>query len=103
MNEKPIIITDHAAERIRERMLTRTDKLAKVARKAWVSMVNRRTIDGKMYREFSGRVFVFVENPEQGVNVLVTVLNPKEEFAYGKLIMRWDVLNSAKSFPTKKT
>jgi len=79
-----IYITEHAKERIARRLGTRPDKHGKMARKALLS--NERVPikyahrfikqEGRVYRFFSGCVFIFDPKGPSGY-ALVTVVNPK--------------------------
>jgi len=78
-----IIISTHARERMRERFpLTKESKFMKIATKAFKSKqlpkvfrVNK--YDGKIYRFFSGYVFIFKELTEHSY-LLVTVYVNKQ-------------------------
>jgi len=86
-SHKPMCITNHAEERMKARMGTKTNKLIKIAEKAWAS---KTTIsagyraqakadafgNNRIVREFSGLLFVFKE--ERSQIVLLTVIHPKQ-------------------------
>lgn len=88
---KHLYLTEHGKARLMSRMLTRKDKLLKVAKKAWVSDYINPRLNWQEYqskfktyqqrgairlRMFSGHIFVFDELDSE--IRLVTVIKPLE-------------------------
>lgn len=84
-----IYLTDHAKERLEERVGCRADKMEKLAKKAWASKevckgLNRKAYnhekigDKALFRFFCGYYFVFIL--ERGLAKLITVIDPRKKY-----------------------
>lgn len=92
MLEVSILVSDHAKERMRERIGCKEAKLFKIAQKAWRSTEKldmrevsnaQRYVAGKtdsFYRKFMGMIYVFRSTPSSAL-MLVTVMPPTTRLA----------------------